>query len=180
MAVNVTIAIAIISIIIGILAGWIIGSGISKPIQRITNAMKTLSEGDMTTGIPSQDHKDKVGVMAAAVQVFNENMIKTDEMAKREAEDGKTRDERTKRVEKLTRNFNASVSKLLGLVAIASKEMESMATPMSSIVDDTNQREATVAKAAKQASANAQTVATATEEISSSIQEISRQVSQSS
>lgn len=178
-AVTVTISIVVVSILLGCLAAWFIGMGISKPIKSITRSMKSLAEGDKTADIPDQNRKDEVGLMAAAVQVFKENMIKTDELAGREAKEAEAREIRSRRIEQMTQNFDSSVSDLLGGVAGASTEMETTAHSMSNIASDTNERASTVANAAENASANVQTVASATEELSSSIQEIARQVSQS-
>lgn len=178
-AVTVTISIVVVSILLGCLAAWFIGMGISKPIKSITLSMKSLAEGDKTADIPDQNRKDEVGLMAAAVQVFKENMIKTDELAGREAKEAEAREIRSRRIEQMTQNFDSSVSDLLGGVAGASTEMETTAHSMSNIASDTNERASTVANAAENASANVQTVASATEELSSSIQEIARQVSQS-
>lgn len=179
MAIQITLGVSAISIVIGMLAAWFIGMGISRPIRDITNAMKTLAGGDKTVEIPGQTHRDEIGAMAEAVQVFKDNMIKADELAAREMEATKAREERARRIERLTQDFDAGVSEMLNAVAGASTEMESTAQSMSGIADDTNQRATTVASAAEQASANVQTVATATEELSSSIGEISRQVAQS-
>lgn len=180
LAVTVTYGVAAIAIVLGCLAAWFIGMGISRPIQAITAAMKALAGGDKTIAIPGQMHKDEIGAMAAAVQVFKDNMIKADEMAAREAEETRVREQRALRIEQLTQDFDTKVSEMLNTVAGAATEMESTAASMSNIANDTNSRATTVASAAQQASSNVQTVATATEELSSSIQEISRQVTQSS
>ncbi|MCV0426334.1 MAG: methyl-accepting chemotaxis protein, partial [Roseibium sp.] len=178
-AVQMTIAVAVISIALGSLAAWFIGMGISKPIKSITVSMKSLAEGDKSIKIPDQSRKDEIGAMASAVQVFKENMVKADELSEREAEELKSREARSHHIENLTQEFDAEVSELLKAVASASTEMESTANSMSDIASDTNDRATTVATAAETASSNVQTVASATEELSSSIHEISRQVSQS-
>lgn len=170
----------IVAVILGGGIGLFIGNGIAGPIAQMTGAMGRLADGDKTVDIPGTERGDEVGDMAAAVQVFKDNMIKADEMAAREAEEGKAREARARKIEALTQNFDAGVSELLGAVSTSATDMETTASSMSSIANDTNTRATTVATAAEQASANVQTVATATEELSSSIQEISRQVSQSS
>jgi len=170
----------IVAIILGGGFGWFIGGGIAGPINQMTSAMTRLAGGDKTVDIPGTNRGDEIGDMAEAVAVFKVNMIKADELAAREAEETRKREERAGRIEQLTRDFDAGVSELLNAVAGASTEMESTAFSMSNIAEDTNHRATTVASAAEQATANVQTVATATEELSSSIQEISRQVSQSS
>lgn len=168
------------AIVLGGGFGWFIGSGIAGPISRMTGAMGQLAAGDKTIEIPGTDRGDEIGDMAEAVQVFKDNMIKAEELATREAADTKAREERAHRIEQITQEFDATVSELLGTVAGASTELETTATSMSGLADDTNHRATTVATAAEQASANVQTVATATEELTSSVQEIARQVTQSS
>lgn len=175
-AVQVTIAIVVASVLLGGLAAWVIGMGISKPIHAITGSMKSLAEGNMDAEIPDRDRKDEVGLMAAAVQVFKDNMVKARQLSDREAVELEQRETRSKYIAQLTDSFDTRVSELLGAVAGASTEMESTANSMSNIAGDTNDRAAVVAGAAENASANVQTVASATEELSSSIQEISRQV----
>ncbi len=179
-AVRNTVIISIISILIGSVSAWLIGTGISRPIQRITQAMKTLADGDKNIEIPGQDHKDEVGDMAAAVQVFKANMIENEELAAREQEATTSREERARRIEKMTQEFDAGISELLSGLSSSATQMKSTAGSMSQIADDTNNRATAVASAAHEASANVQTVATAAEELSSSIAEIGRQVAHSS
>lgn len=170
----------LIAIVLGGGLGWMTGNGIANPISRMTDAMARLADGDTDTEVPDRDRRDEVGGMAAAVQVFKDNMIKADNLAAQQAEEQEARENRSQKIEQLTRDFDTNVSQLLGAVTSSTADMENTATSMQSIANDTNTRATTVATAAEQASANVQTVATATEELASSIQEISRQVSQSS
>lgn len=179
-AVRNTLLISAVSILIGSIFAWLIGTGISRPIQRITQAMTTLADGDKNIDVPGQDHKDEIGDMAAAVQVFKANMIENEELAAREQEAAKVREERAGRIEKMTQEFDAGISELLGGLSSSATQMQSTAGSMSKIADETNNRATAVASAAHQASANVQTVATAAEELSSSIAEIGRQVAHSS
>ncbi|MBB4303664.1 methyl-accepting chemotaxis protein [Rhodobium orientis] len=179
-AVMITVAVAVVSILLGLVAAWVIGTGIARPIRAMTSAMGRLANGDKELDIPGLDRKDEVGSMAGAVEVFRENMIKADEMAAREAAELAAREARARRIEEVTQAFDAAVSDLLGSLANASEEMKSTATSMSEIAHTTNDRATSVASAAEEASTNVQTVSAATEELSSSIHEISRQVTQSS
>ena len=179
-AMIVTLVVAGVSVLLGVLAALLIGKGIARPVTALTAAMTALAGGDKTVDIPSQDNGDEVGDMARAVLVFKESMIKADDLAAREREAQKRREERGRQIEALTGSFDSDVSALLQSLSTSAAEMTSTASTMSKIADGTNERASAVAGAAEQASANVQTVATATEELSSSIQEISRQVAQSS
>ena len=170
----------LVAIVLGGGIGWLIGSGIARPIGALTGVMSKLAGGDKTAEIPGLSRGDELGAMAKAVEVFKVNMIRSEELAAREVEEMRKGEARGRRMEAVTSEFDTQVSALLGTVAGAATEMESTATSMALIANDTNTRASSVSTAAAQAASNVQTVATATEELSSSIQEIARQVAQSS
>lgn len=57
------------------ISSMIIVSSITKPMNRLCDAVKRLSKGDFSTQIPEADRRDEVGQMANAVMVFKENGI---------------------------------------------------------------------------------------------------------
>jgi C4-dicarboxylate-specific signal transduction histidine kinase len=63
------------SLIIATLVGVLLTRGIAAPITRMTSAMTTLSKGDTTVEVPGVNRSDEIGAMAAAVQIFKDNMI---------------------------------------------------------------------------------------------------------
>ncbi|MFN3077578.1 MAG: methyl-accepting chemotaxis protein [Alphaproteobacteria bacterium] len=176
---NVTATTSVIAVVIGVLAAWMIGSGISGPVRAMTEAMTRLAGGDKTVDIPATGNKDEIGDMAKAVQVFKDHAIQVDRMTA-EAEEQKKRaeTEKKKAMNELANNFEASVKGVVNAVASASTEMQATAQSMSSISEETSRQATSVAAASEQASTNVQTVSAAAEELSSSIGEISRQVSQ--
>src|SRR3546814_13341298 len=60
--------------------------GITRPIMALTGTMGSLANGDHAVEIPGTERGDELGLMAKAVLVFKENMIKAKELAAREAE----------------------------------------------------------------------------------------------
>ncbi|MCP3469600.1 methyl-accepting chemotaxis protein [Bradyrhizobium sp. CCGUVB1N3] len=152
---------------------------VCAPIVNLTTRMSRLAAGEMADEIPGAARSDEIGAMAAAVQVFKDNMIKAEQLAaeKQAENDGKMR--RAQILDELTRAFEAKVSELVGGLSSASATMESTAQSMTSTASATNSQAAVVAAASEQTSTNVQTVASATEELTSSIAEIGRQVAQS-
>ncbi|AWM00983.1 methyl-accepting chemotaxis protein [Bradyrhizobium amphicarpaeae] len=152
---------------------------VCAPIVNLTGRMSRLAEGEVADSIPGAERSDEIGAMAAAVQVFKDNMIRADRLtAEKQAEnDGKMR--RAQALDQLTRTFEAKVTELVGGLSKASSTMESTAQSMTSTAAQTNSQAAVVAAASEQTSTNVQTVASATEELTSSISEIGRQVAQS-
>ncbi|GAK69287.1 putative methyl-accepting chemotaxis protein [Agrobacterium rubi TR3 = NBRC 13261] len=63
------------AVIIALVAGLLIGSGIAKPLLAMTTAMKRLASGETNLDVPGVGRKDEIGQMAETVQVFKENAI---------------------------------------------------------------------------------------------------------
>ncbi len=153
---------------------------IARPIVDISGAMGTLAHGDTGVAIPGTGRGDEVGGMANAVQVFKDNMIRAASLEAEQAQARVAREKRGQEIDRLTGDFQNSVTELLQAITAAAAQMENTAQGMSATAEQTNHQAMTVASATEQASANVQTVATAAEELSSSIAEIGRQVEQSS
>ena len=160
-------------------AGYLLARSISRPVIEMTDAMGVLAGGDKTVEIPARDRADEIGAMAGAVQVFKDNMIRNDQLVAEQEQERAAREERGRKIEGITENFDTAVANILETVASATTEMESTANAMSGTADRTMQQSSAVASASEQASANVQTVAAASEELASSIDEITRQVTES-
>ena len=160
-------------------SGWLIVHGVSRPIAAITQVMRRLAGRDMAVEIAGLGRKDEIGAMADAVQVFKDNMIAADRLAAEQAAQDTARVAHARAIETLTRTFEAKIGELVGAVASAATEMEATAQSMVSTAAHTNDQSVAVAVASEQTSVNVQTVATATEELTASVQEIGRQVAQS-
>lgn len=165
-----TFMIIAICIIGGLVAGavlaMVIGAGIANPINNMTGTMKSLADSDTTIEIPGMGRGDEIGDTAGAVEIFKENMIKADELSAAQRQETEFKEFRQRTMEGLMSKFEQSVTGVLGEVTSASDSMKVGAEGMVRAANETLQQSATVA--------------TAAEELSSSIEEISRQVSHSS
>jgi len=160
--------------------GWLIVSGVSTPIRAMTGAMGRLAQHDLHTQIDGAERKDEVGQMANAVLVFKNSMIETDRLKAEQEETQRVTAARAALVNKLTGEFDVKVQSVVQGVAGQANQMEASAQAMSATAEEATKQASAVAAASEQGAANVQTVASAAEELSSSIAEISRQVSHSS
>ena len=158
---------------------YLTNRSIVPPILKMVDAMGRLAGGDHSVQIPATDKKDEIGLMARAVLIFKENMIKAKDLAAKEAEAIKERVARAARVNDLTQAFDADITTVLRSVASASTELQATASSMTATAEETSNQATAVAAATEEASTNVQTVAAASEELASSVNEISRQVSNS-
>ncbi|MEE7469258.1 methyl-accepting chemotaxis protein [Methylobacterium oryzae] len=149
--------------------------GIARPIQRMTGAMGRLAEGDETVPVPHTGRRDEIGAMAAAVQVFKDNLIHTRALERETAvARAGAEAQRRRAVHAMAESFEAAVGGVLARVADAALGLRADAEAMSGTATHTAER--SVAGAAQEAAQHVGTVAAAAEELCASVQEIGRQV----
>ncbi|MFC7331825.1 methyl-accepting chemotaxis protein [Rhodocista pekingensis] len=159
---------------------WLVARGITGPLSTLEGCMGRLAAGDLTTPIPAVKRLDEIGRMVKAVEVFKTNALDRQRLEKEQVE-AKARAETERRASliRLANEFEASVGEIVNAVSSSATETETAAVAMSSSAEQSTRQAAAVAAAADQASTNVNMVAGATEELSASIQEISRQVDSS-
>ena len=152
--------------------------GVSRPIERMTGAMRRLADGDAASEIPYGGRRDEIGSMAGAVQVFRENLVRTRQLEEETALARASAEEQRKAgMRQMADGFEAAVGGIVGSVSSAAGALQVTAQGMSATAGQTAAQSSSVAAAAAQAAANVNTVAAAAEELGSSVAEIGRQVS---
>ena len=164
-----------------VLLAFLLGRGLSRPLTAITTVMNRLSSGDTSVTIPGGDRRDELGTMAATVDVFRRNMIEANSLRDaQEAAKQRTEIEKKALQRQMADRFEADIKSVVTAVAQATKDMQRVASEITTSVNGTSQRAAAAAAASEEASASVNTVAAATEELASSVTEIGRQVTHSS
>ena len=174
-------AISIGSLVLGMLLAWLIGRAISKPVIGLCAGMRELAEGNFEVVLPGLGRGDEVGDMAQAVETFK---VKAEQKARAEAEAKAEQDQLAARQRKadmikLADTFEAAVGEIVETVSSASTELEASASTLTTTAERAQELTTMVAAASEEASTNVQSVASATEELTSSVTEISRQVQES-
>jgi len=182
-------------IIIALLAGTLTQRLITQPIARMAEIMGGLAAGDLTVEMAGLDRSDEVGDMARAVEIFRSNAQEVEERRtaalnagreeiaqqqirsrEREAERKRAEGERRAAMLSLAAGFEASVRDVVERVGALAQKIEIEAKRVSQTVDDSGCLAAEVALVTTQASQNSLIVANATEKMSASIAEVTRQM----
>lgn len=165
----------------GIVVSFLIGRNISRPVVAMSKAMRELAAGNFDVALPGLDRRDEVGQMAHAVQDFKVQAIAKAERETSEREEKNRELAQSRRTElhDLADGFEAAVGNIIENVSAASSELENSAVILTRSSAATQQLSTVVAAASEETSANVQSVASATEEMASSINEIGRQVADS-
>ncbi|WP_316173473.1 MULTISPECIES: methyl-accepting chemotaxis protein [unclassified Bradyrhizobium] len=167
------------AMIAGIAVGISLVRSVSQGIASIITPMQALGAGDLSAEVPHRGETTEIGAMADTLQVFKEALIAKKAADEAAAHDSEAKIERGRRVDNITRQFEATIGDIVNTVSSASTELEHSAASLSSTANRSQQISTMVAAASEEASTNVQSVASATEELSSSITEISRQVQDS-
>src|ERR1700743_1458292 len=170
------VAILGLAVVVGGAIGLYLIRDVSGGIASIVKPIQALCAGDLTADVPHRGEKTEIGTMADALQVFKEELIAKRAADEAAAADAEAKIERGRRVDNITREFEAMIGEIVETVSAASTELEASAGTLSSTADRSQQLTTAVAAASEEASTNVQSVASATEEMASSVNEISRQV----
>ncbi len=158
-----------------VVAGILLVRSITKPLSAFTNALRRLAAGEMGVTIPGLRRRDEIGSMAQAAGIFRDSMIQAQTLSAEQRAEQARREARGLYIEDLARGFDHSASTLLEEVDTAATGMRQACQAMSQTAVETATEAGSAAQSVRQASANVQTVASATEELTASIAEIGGQ-----
>ena len=166
-------------VICGVGVGMYLVRDLSNGIASVVKPMQALGSGDLTAEVTRRGEKTEIGAMADALQVFKDALIAKKAADEAAARDAEAKIERGRRVDGITRDFEAMIGEIVETVSSASTELEASASTLTATAERAQELATTVAAASEEASTNVQSVASATEEMASSVTEISRQVQES-
>jgi methyl-accepting chemotaxis protein len=162
-----TVIAVIVVVILAIVIMLLVRFVAARPITRLTAAVETLASGQTEMTVPMTARGDELGVMAKAVEYFRQKLIEVDDLRRQQEDAEKAASVERRRVMlDMADGFERSVKGIVESVSSSATELETNAQSMSSVAE----------ASARQATAVA---AAAAEELSSSIREIARQVSDS-
>src|SRR4051812_10602222 len=148
-------------------------------LSRTTAAMVQLTDNVARAEIPYVERKDQIGMMARAMQIFQQSGLERSRLATEQTAEQEARAKRSRTIDELTSAFERQVTAVVQAVSTSAGGMQSTASTMTATAERTASQASAVASASDQASANVQTVASAAEELSASVAEISRQMAES-
>jgi methyl-accepting chemotaxis protein len=168
--------------LLGCVLAFLLGTGISRPMTAMCNAMRKLAAGEFEVVLPGLGRRDELGEMASAVEEFKVQAIARAERdaATQEAQNKAASAARRAELIRFADEFEAAVGAIVANVSSSAVQLEAAADTLTRTAETTQNLSSQVAGASKEASSNMQSVASATEELSTSVDEIGRRVKESS
>ncbi|MFD0389197.1 methyl-accepting chemotaxis protein [Tistrella bauzanensis] len=148
----------------------------TRPVGRLSTAIGRLSAGDYDTPIETLNYDDEFGRMRDAIEALRLSALEARRLAAAQKAAQSADLARAGRLEALCRQFDTVAGKALGSIGLSADGLRKTAAGMRRVVGSVSDEAVTVATSADLATGNVQTVAAATEELSSSIEEIARRV----
>lgn len=167
-------------VLIGLIAAILIVRDIARGIDSVLTPMRALAGNDLEVNVPHQGEPNEIGQIADTLQVFKDALVAKKAADEAAANEASAKMRRAEMLDKATRNFEAMIGELIGSLSSASTEMEATASTLTNAADITRQLSSEAANTSRDVSESIQSTATATEEITSSVNEIGRQVLESS
>lgn len=165
-------------IIIGMvsLVAFFIARGITNPINIILQKIGLLEKGNTSFEVAYKEREDEIGDLARCVESFRKSAIETALMEEgiRKKDLQNIEDKKISQA-KLANDFEQSVKGIVNVVAAAATELSQTAQNMLEIIKGSALKAVEAKNAAATTMANVQTVASASEELSASVKEISSQ-----
>jgi methyl-accepting chemotaxis protein len=168
----------------------------------LADTMNRLRDGNYDVTVPSVERSDEIGAMARATESFRENLVRMRtleaeqkaaeartaadhkaaeerEVARHRAAEEKAAADKQAAMHMLASQFQAAVGNIVDQLSGAATELEGAAGTLTQTAEVTQRLSGVVAGASSQASQNVQSVAAATDEMTSSVGEIGRQMQES-
>ncbi|PWC59959.1 chemotaxis protein [Azospirillum sp. TSH7] len=159
----------------------LVGNSISRRIRRLSDAMRSLADGNLSVTIPETGSGDELGDMGRAVQVFRVNAEASRRLEAEQAEAARRAvEEKRQAMDRLAAQFEGTVGGMIRSVSTTTDALGQKVRAMSHAAEQTSHLAGIVASASDGTALNVQTVAAASEQLSCSIVEIGRQVSEAS
>jgi methyl-accepting chemotaxis protein len=159
------------------LAHWVV----ARPLQRLSDVMRQLAQGQFEIQIEGLKRTDEVGTMAKAVLVFRDNGV-----ALREAQQLRTQArelaaaEKREALEKIARSFEGTILNVAGTLASSATQLDGSAHSMSKAADESGRHADDATAVARETTEVAGTVSSAIDELSMAMSDIDLQLANAS
>ncbi len=152
---------------------------VTGPLARVSQAVRALASGTLDIKIVDAHRSDEIGEVARAVDFFKSILMETKCMAAAQDAERAAKVKRAAAIEALASTFEAKITGVVATFEKSSVALEATSQSLSVSAEQTSHRSFNVATTAQQASTNMQLIATATDQLAHSAQEIGEKAANS-
>jgi methyl-accepting chemotaxis protein len=171
---------ASIAALLALVATMLLVRRITKPLRAVAEALTVIAEGRTDVDVQDANRHDEIGAIARTVDVFKNNRIERRQLeAERMNAEKQATERRKAELNQFVEGFRARIGGIIEQVMSSSGKFERDAQQLSVTAHSTAEMSGQSASVSRQASEHVRSAATASNELSQSIVEISRRVQDS-
>jgi methyl-accepting chemotaxis protein len=171
---------AVVAALLVLILTMLIVGRITRPLSSVTATLTALADGRLDVDIDCDERADEIGEIARTVAVFKSNATERKRLREQQAADAAAANDRRKaELKSFVDEFQTSVGGMIDKVMNSSGDLERVARQLTETARTTADLSGLSASASGTASEHVRAAATASDELSSSISEISRRVQES-
>ncbi|MCA3597144.1 MAG: HAMP domain-containing protein [Methylobacterium sp.] len=166
---------AVLAALICIALVLLVGRLLSNALSHLADVMRKVADGDTSVSVPFEKRSDEIGGMARALMVFRQSIIERERLAAAAEQEARDRLRRAEKVEQSVTAFGNAMDRALNTLHGASGAMrhasQALEADSHALTAQTHLAEEATASASREVSS----VAVATEQLSKSVDDVSRQ-----
>lgn len=166
---------AALMIVLLMLLGWYLLYSLAKPLRQTAGALARIEKGDYQWQI-AYAAKDDIKAIIQAVYLLRDSRQQAEIKAKTEAEEIRSREARAALVQNTLQQFQSNATDIVRSLVSAGDTLMGSAVILNDAADKTLHRSSEAAETSQQTAENVQMIASATEEMTTAVQEIRQQV----
>jgi methyl-accepting chemotaxis protein len=167
---------ALLLVVLGVVTIW---RAVTRPLSEITRVTEIVAGGQLDIVVPYAERPDEIGALARSIGVFQDAMRRNVDLNRTVGEEAQARAHRQEAMSAEIEKFGADVEATVRELVHSSELMLTASGRLSINADQAASRTQGAAAAATETSESVRDIASAAEELSASVMEINRQVTQS-
>jgi methyl-accepting chemotaxis protein len=168
----------VLAVMLAAVGAFIIWRSIARPLAQITRVTETVAEGT-DVSIPYGARRDEIGALARSIAVFQHAMHHNKELNDKVVGDAEARARRQELMAAEIERFSAEVEVGIAELGQICDQMLEASSDLAGVADRAALRTTGATTASAEASSNVRDIASAADELASSVMEIDRQVGHS-
>jgi methyl-accepting chemotaxis protein len=167
---------ALLLVVLGVVTIW---RAVTRPLSEITRVTEIVAGGQLDILVPYAERPDEVGALARSIGVFQNAMRRNVDLNRTVGDETQARARRQEVMSAEIEKFGSDVEATIKELVRSSELMLTASSHLSINADQAAGRTQGAAAAATETSESVRDIASAAEELSASVMEINRQVTQS-
>jgi methyl-accepting chemotaxis protein len=153
---------------------------ITKALQSVTDSITAVANGDLDVRVQHHERHDEIGAIARTIRVFRNNALERKQLEdEKTGNEAKAHEQRKAELGRFVADFQSAVGGVIDNLMGSSRQFEHVAGRLTETARSTASLSGQSADASEQASQHVRSAAQASDELATSISEISRRVHES-